>query len=155
MINKACPLLLRQCHDAKIKHLEIMAFKHPLAGLQLVKGTIEPGELPAQAALRELLEEAGIQASVISHLGNQKISVTGQLWHFYRCNTSDALPDQWQFFTHDNGGHWFKFFWNPLVINRSQQTDWLANKCETDLKDWHPMFQQALRFTAAPDSNVQ
>lgn len=146
MINKACPLLLRQRDDAKIKHLEILAFRHPLAGLQLVKGTIEPGELPAQAALRELREEAGVHASVISHLGDQAIAATGQLWHFYGCHASDALPDQWQFFTQDDGGHWFEFFWHPLVINRSQQTDWLANESKTVLEDWHPMFQQALRF---------
>ncbi|WP_051526865.1 NUDIX hydrolase [Alkanindiges illinoisensis] len=146
MINKACPVLLRQRHDAKIKYLEILAFRHPLAGLQLVKETIEPGELPTQAALRELREEAGIQASVINHLGNQTIAATGQLWHFYGCNTSDALPDQWQFFTQDDGGHWFEFFWHPLVINNSQQIDWLANESETVLEDWHPMFQQALLY---------
>ena len=146
VINKAYPVLLRQRHKAKINHLEILAFKPPLAGLQLVKGTIELGKLPTQAALREVREEAGIQASVICHLCNQKNAATGQLWHFYGCHASKVLPDQWQFFTHDDGGHWFEFFWHPLVINRSQQTDWLANESKTVLRDWHSMFQQALRF---------
>jgi 8-oxo-dGTP pyrophosphatase MutT (NUDIX family) len=38
--------------------------------VQLVKGTIESGETPAEAALRELSEEAGIDdASIVSDLG--------------------------------------------------------------------------------------
>lgn len=34
--NKACPVVLRHSTE-----LEILAFRHPLAGLQLVKGTVE------------------------------------------------------------------------------------------------------------------
>ena len=35
-------------------------FRHPLAGIQLVKGTVEPSEKPADAARRELFEESGL-----------------------------------------------------------------------------------------------
>ena len=35
-------------------------FRHPLAGIQLVKGTVEPSENPADAARRELFEESGL-----------------------------------------------------------------------------------------------
>lgn len=112
--------------------------------------------MPAQAALRELREEAGVHASVISHLGDQAIAATGQLWHFYGCHASDALPDQWQFFTQDDGEHWFEFFWHPLVNNRSQQTDWLANESENSFKGLASNVSTGTAiFTAAPDSNVQ
>jgi 8-oxo-dGTP pyrophosphatase MutT (NUDIX family) len=48
---KACPVVLRSLGDG-----EILAFEHPLAGWQLVKGTVEAGELPRDAAIRELYE---------------------------------------------------------------------------------------------------
>ncbi|MHC8286071.1 NUDIX domain-containing protein [Pseudomonas sp. XS1P51] len=48
-VDKACPVVLRN-----IEQLEILAFRHPLAGLQLVKGSVEPGELTGAAAVREL-----------------------------------------------------------------------------------------------------
>ncbi|MEF1341314.1 DNA mismatch repair protein MutT, partial [Vibrio rotiferianus] len=35
MVDKVCPLVLRN------QNSEILLFKHPLAGIQLVKGTVE------------------------------------------------------------------------------------------------------------------
>ena len=35
-VDKACPVVLRHTTE-----LEVLAFRHPLAGLQLVKGTVE------------------------------------------------------------------------------------------------------------------
>ena len=42
-------------------HRKILAFAHPQAGHQFVKGTIEPGESAGAVAQRELHEEAGIK----------------------------------------------------------------------------------------------
>ena len=53
--DKTCPVVLRSPQGK----CEILAFCHPLAGHQFVKGTVEAGETPAAAALRELYEEAG------------------------------------------------------------------------------------------------
>lgn len=53
--TKSCPVLLR--HK---KEIEILAFKHPIAGLQLAEGTIEVGESPDKAEYAKLAEEAGI-----------------------------------------------------------------------------------------------
>ena len=47
--DKACPVVFR---DSSLQ--QILAFEHPKAGLQLVKGRIEPGENARAAALREL-----------------------------------------------------------------------------------------------------
>jgi 8-oxo-dGTP pyrophosphatase MutT (NUDIX family) len=60
--DKACPVVLRSPQGK----CEILAFCHPLAGHQFVKGTVEAGETPAAAALRELYEEAGITAQAIT-----------------------------------------------------------------------------------------
>ncbi len=58
--NKACPVVLSTSLPIKI-----LLFRHPLAGTQRVKGTIENGETPGAAALRELEEESGISDAVI------------------------------------------------------------------------------------------
>lgn len=59
--SKACPIILSHSHQPRI-----MLFRHPLAGVQIVKGTIEVGESARQAALRELNEETGINCASIS-----------------------------------------------------------------------------------------
>uniref|UniRef100_UPI00124C1F65 NUDIX domain-containing protein n=1 Tax=Acinetobacter ursingii TaxID=108980 RepID=UPI00124C1F65 len=58
MIKKVVPILIRR----KAQTLEILAFRHPLAGIQLVKGSIEPNETYDYAAIRELFEESGLIA---------------------------------------------------------------------------------------------
>lgn len=38
----------------------LLVFRHPLVGLQLPAGTVEPGESPVDAARREVAEETGV-----------------------------------------------------------------------------------------------
>ena len=60
--TKACPVVLQGS--------KLLVFRHPSAGIQLVKGTIESGEGPEAAALRELREESGIaDAAICEDLG--------------------------------------------------------------------------------------
>ena len=61
-IDKACPVVLRSPEGK----CEILAFAHPSAGHQFIKGTVEASETPAAAALRKLYEEAGITAHTIT-----------------------------------------------------------------------------------------
>jgi 8-oxo-dGTP pyrophosphatase MutT (NUDIX family) len=87
-MEKACPVVLRLRGGA-----EILAFRHPDAGLQIVKGTIEANETPDQAALRELWEEAGIKdARATGRFGSLEIGA--DTWHFIRIQASD-LPERW------------------------------------------------------------
>jgi ADP-ribose pyrophosphatase YjhB (NUDIX family) len=89
LVNKACTIVLRETLAAK----ELLVFEHPLAGVQLVKGTIEPGELPEHAALRELCEESGIcPAFATLELGRQitktKSGRSGFVSHILRHRTT-------------------------------------------------------------------
>ena len=77
--GKACPVVIRGQGA-----IEILAFEHPLAGLQLVKGMIEPGESSRDAALRELREESGLIASnVLADLGIWIPGYENQIWAFH------------------------------------------------------------------------
>ncbi len=126
MIHKACPVVLAGS--------DILAFRHPLAGLQLVKGTVEEGEAPWVAALRELAEESGIlDAKVRDQLGQSEGIQQGEVWHFWRVACHD-LPSEWTFHTEDDGGHAFAFFWHPLHT--------------TNRDGFAPRFQRALTYIA-------
>ncbi|WP_083188316.1 NUDIX hydrolase [Pseudomonas cerasi] len=127
MVDKACPVVLRSRQA-----LEILAFEHPLAGLQLVKGSVEPGESTDVAAVRELVEEAGIQGRVVRHLGTWRSHITGHTWAFHECHVAQDLPDTWVHHAEDDGGHEFRFFWHPLVSEPSDA--------------WHQIYKDALGF---------
>ena len=110
-MNKVCPVILRKNNNI----LEILLFKHPTAGIQLVKGTIEKSEPVFQAAIRELYEESGIVVgeSQCYDWGSHQIS--NQTWHFVFCDTANqGLEDQWCYDTLDDYGHCFEFFWENV-----------------------------------------
>ena len=125
--DKSCPVVLRTRET-----LEILAFEHPLAGLQLVKGSVDPGESTDLAAVRELIEEAGIQSTARRDLGEWHSIVTGHTWAFHECDVAQDLPETWVHFAEDDGGHEFRFFWHPLMSEPSER--------------WHQVFRDALSF---------
>ena len=129
--QKACPVLARQNEGG----LELLAFRHPFAGTQLVKGTIQEDERPQDAAVRELLEESGIAAKGAPlSLGTSNGIVQRETWHFYLF-PCQPLPDNWTHHCLDDGGHDFKFFWQPAE-------EYLEG-------DWPAPFIRALRFAAS------
>ena len=132
--SKACPVVLRD-----VETLEVLAFAHPLAGLQLIKGTIEPSESPADAALRELHEEAGLKGHVVGGLGLWQSGYLGQVWSFHLCEVSSRPPNEWVHHTQDDGGLDFRFFWHPLFAEASEQ--------------WHPVYRRALAHLRGLSSN--
>jgi 8-oxo-dGTP pyrophosphatase MutT (NUDIX family) len=46
--------------------LELLLFEHPNAGIQIPAGTVNPGETPEEAAVREVAEETGLTNVIIS-----------------------------------------------------------------------------------------
>jgi 8-oxo-dGTP pyrophosphatase MutT (NUDIX family) len=124
--DRACPVLFR---DSSFR--QILAFRHPLAGLQLVKGIIEPGETAREAALRELREESGIEDSAIAQdLGTWHSDHKGHVWSLQLCTFKPKLPEAWTHHCADDGGFDFKFFWH--------------NVHDTPGDDWAPQYQRAL-----------
>jgi 8-oxo-dGTP pyrophosphatase MutT (NUDIX family) len=123
-MNKACPVVLR----IKNNKLELLAFEHPNKGIQLAKGGIKKGEHLETACIRELEEESGIQAQVVKQLGVWEPGFKNQVWGFCLMHYEGILPDRWKFYTKDDGGHIFSFFWQPL--DTPPNDDW--NKVSRD-----------------------
>jgi len=124
--DKACAVLLSSTTPPRI-----LLFRHPQAGVQLVKGSLQPGEAPGAAALRELHEESGISSARIKQdLGNWEAGYQGQVWSLQLCETHEALPEQWSHQTLDDHGHEFSFFWAAFDA--------------LPYSDCHPVFQRAL-----------
>ncbi|MBO9652048.1 MAG: NUDIX domain-containing protein [Variovorax sp.] len=83
----------------------LLVFHHPEdKGMQLPKGTIEPGEAPEDAVRRELLEESGIDyTGELVSLGTMdrycEAGIEGnkhrhpQLWHLFLMRTHGVLPE--------------------------------------------------------------
>lgn len=128
LTERVCPVVVRQRNDHK---WELLAFEHPIAGLQLVKGRIEQWETPEHAVCRELQEESGLVATkeVKFLFATNDLPNTG-VWYFFLCEVKDVLLDAWTFSTQDDGGQRFRFFWHPIDDPLTSQ--------------WHPLYHHAL-----------
>lgn len=106
----------------------MLAFQHPMAGKQLVKGTVEKGEEIAVAALRELEEESGIKGvrikakiGIIDRYAGAGLKEDGPLeqhqWHVFLIDAPEGLPETW---THEvsageeEQGLVFDYFWQNI-----------------------------------------
>lgn len=68
-IEKVTDFIIRRDGGA----YELLLFEHPYAGIQIPAGTVDPGETPEQAALREGWEESGLAGlSLRDSLGYQE-----------------------------------------------------------------------------------
>lgn len=125
---KVCPVVLRELGD----EVELLLFQHPLAGVQIVKGTVESTDKSFEsAALRELYEESGISCVLrTEYLRGWESGYQNQVWHFVRCEVAEALPDTWEYFTQDGGGLMFRFFWHKLGSPMEHS--------------WHQLFSDAI-----------
>ncbi|MCU0624261.1 MAG: NUDIX domain-containing protein [Gemmatimonadaceae bacterium] len=123
---KVVPIVRRR----RATGFEVLAFRHPLAGHQLIKGTVERHESLEAAAERELLEEAGVAGRAVGSLGDLWHESAGQSWHFVLIEVAAQLPETWVHHAHDDGGHDFAFFWHPLDAH--------------DGTDWHALYAPAL-----------
>ncbi|CAG0926375.1 hypothetical protein TFLX_00039 [Thermoflexales bacterium] len=56
IIEKVIAFITRPSQNS----LELLLFEHPQAGIQIPTGTVEDGETPEAAAVREAAEETGL-----------------------------------------------------------------------------------------------
>lgn len=128
---KVCPAVLRGAGGTR----EALVFAHPLAGVQLVKGTMEAGEDIEAAGRRDLFEEAGVEGLPLPGMLAMSSRISpGQLWHFLLLS-GDGLPEHWTHHCADDGGRDFAFFWHRLA--------------DAPDEDWHEIFKRALAHIKA------
>jgi 8-oxo-dGTP pyrophosphatase MutT (NUDIX family) len=103
---------------------ELLVFRHikfPELGIQFPAGTIEEGETPSAAAVRELKEESGLEIENCELFGTYtffKVYCNQfQRRHVYHGHLADEIGDSW---THtvnsdgDDSGLEFEFSWQPI-----------------------------------------
>lgn len=106
---------------------ELLVFRHrdfPEAGLQVPAGTIEEGEDPEQAALRELREESGLtDVRMVGLVGRYLYSPSPHAdeahdRHVYHLELTGPADDSWLHYEmHPSDGSpplAFEFFWMSL-----------------------------------------
>lgn len=79
-------------------------------GWVLPKGTVEKGETHEQTALREVKEEAGVDAKILKYVGDSKYTFTVYNeeikkevhWYLMTSNSYDSKPQREEYFT-DSG----------------------------------------------------
>jgi len=96
-VRKATAVVLRESRSGK----EVLVFDHPLdeggVMLQLPAGTVEIGEEPETAAIRELFEETGVQAStpILAAVQDEVFEGVSRIRWVYLLQAPTDLPDEW------------------------------------------------------------
>ena len=107
------PPRIRKAVAYIVRDSQLLVFRHrdvdvTVAGIQVPAGTIQEGENPADAALREAAEETGLAAlAVVRPLGTDDYDVRPGRHelherHFFQLATAEPVEDEWLWFeTHD------------------------------------------------------
>lgn len=98
--------LVRKVVGYVVRDRQLLVFTHDalpmdVTGVQVPAGTIEEGEVPAAAVVREVLEETGLNARIIRVLGIERYDVRPSKpevheRHFFQLAPLDErLPERW------------------------------------------------------------
>lgn len=122
IVEKVYAYVTRSNADAKT----VLAFRHPHpdGGVQVPKGTVEAGEAPREAVVRELGEESGLEATEsVEHFESDEWSNPTEprtyRRHFFHVVVTEAR-DEWTHRVTGSGpdeGMTFRYFWvDPQTV---------------------------------------
>jgi ADP-ribose pyrophosphatase YjhB (NUDIX family) len=97
---------------------ELLLFEHPYAGIQIPAGTVEPGEAPEAAAIRETQEETGlIDVAIDQYLGVRAVVLPDTQRMIVQSTGVYARPDRMSF-------NWIQLGRGLTVTVERQRDDW-------------------------------
>lgn len=98
--------------------IDTLVFRHPYAGVQLPKGTVEPNETSIAAAQREVFEEVGVTLSdALVPLGTWVCPTPKAHWHVFVADAPRGMLETWEHAPTGGGeetGLCFDVFWITL-----------------------------------------
>jgi 8-oxo-dGTP pyrophosphatase MutT (NUDIX family) len=113
---------------------KVLVFRHrdaPEAGIQVPAGTVDAGEEPRAAAMREAAEETGRSGlEIVAKVGEMdyvydrppRLDRPRRLElhhrHFFLLRPTDTLPERWSHFADH---HWFEFEW--MNVDRAAELE--------------------------------
>ena len=117
------------------------SYKNKYEGWVLPKGTVEAGEEYKDTAIREVREEAGVQASVIKYVGKSQYSfsvlddtVEKEVhWYLMMANSYYSKPQREEYFV-DSGYYKFHESYHLLKFSNERQILEMAYKENLDLR---------------------
>ena len=88
-------------HEKRLLVFTHLAYPLTVTGVQVPAGTIEAGEVPADAAVRETFEETGLFVRVIRELGVFKYDLApmrNEIAHrtFFQLELAGPAPERWR-----------------------------------------------------------
>lgn len=92
------------------------------------KGTVEPGETHEQTALREVMEEAGVRATIVKYIGKSQYNFTVPEdvvfkevhWYLMTADNYHSKPQREEFFV-DSGYYKFHEIYHLLRFSNEKQ----------------------------------
>ena len=117
------------------------SYKNRYEGWVLPKGTVEEGEEYQETALREVKEEAGVQASIIKYVGKSQYSFNIQNdvvekdvhWFLMSANSYHSRPQREEYFV-DSGYYKFHEAYHLLKFSNERQILEMAYNEYLDLR---------------------
>ena len=113
-------------HRGKILTL-YKSYRNRYEGWVLPKGTVEPGETHEQTALREVMEEAGVRATIVKYIGKSQYNFTVPEdvvfkevhWYLMTADNYHSKPQREEFFV-DSGYYKFHEIYHLLRFSNEK-----------------------------------
>ena len=103
-------------------------YKQKYDGWVLPKGTVEEGETHTVTALREVMEEAGVEAAIMKHIGSSSYTFHTPegdvrkevVWYLMMADNYDSTPQREEYFT-DSGYYKYHEAYHLLKFANEKQ----------------------------------
>lgn len=117
------------------------SYRNKYEGWVLPKGTVEAGEAFEETAIREVREEAGVQASIVKYIGKSQYSFTVPEdtvekevhWFLMTANSYYSKPQREEYFV-DSGYYKFHEAYHLLKFSNERQILEMAYNEYLDLR---------------------